>query len=163
MAAKTKAEPTALKIRAEDAEDIAVIAACVQDAVVRKRDIGYVPRERRFALVLNRYCWECEAGARSGPGARRRSGLHFDGVLKVETRHFRALAPETPLELLTIVCETVADGEAILFLPFAGGTEIRLHVEAIDGYLADIGPAWKTASKPSHPVDENGQPRRNRR
>lgn len=163
MAAKMKAEPTALKFRAEDVEDIAVIAACVQDAVVRKRDIGYVPRERRFALVLNRYCWECEAGTRRGPGARRRAGLHFEGVQKVGTRRFRALAPETPLELLTILCETGADGEATLFLLFAGGTEIRLHVEAIDGYLADLGPAWKTASKPSHPVDADGQPRRNQR
>ncbi len=163
MAAKAKAETAPLKFRAEDAEDLAVIAACIQDAVVRKCDMSYLPREHRFAMVLNRYCWEREVRLRRGAGARTRAGLHFEGVLKVETRGFRDLAAETPLELLTIVCETGTDGAATLFLPFAGGTEIRLHVEAIDGYLADLGPAWKTVNKPSHPVAAVEPPRRTRK
>ena len=48
----------ALKLRAEDAEDLAVISACLQDALVPVRDLAYVPEDRTFLLVANRFRWE---------------------------------------------------------------------------------------------------------
>ena len=43
-------EGAALKLRAEDAEDLAVISACLQDALVAVRDLAYDPEERSFPV-----------------------------------------------------------------------------------------------------------------
>jgi hypothetical protein len=48
----------ALKLRAEDRDDLAVISACLQDALVAVGDIAYVPEERSFVFVANRFRWE---------------------------------------------------------------------------------------------------------
>src|ERR1700739_345831 len=49
---------TALKLRAEDADDLAVISACLQDALVAVRDLAFVPQDQTFVLVANRFSWE---------------------------------------------------------------------------------------------------------
>ena len=56
----------ALKLRAEDADDLAVISACLQDALVAVRDLAFVPQDRAFLMAANRFRWE---------GAARRSAL----------------------------------------------------------------------------------------
>jgi len=158
-ASKSRQE-TALKLRAEDAEDMAIIAACLQDAVVLQGDMTYLPKQRRFALVVSRYCWEDDqpsSGARSGRGRRVRTGLHFDGVLKVDTLSLDRRDAARALALLTIVAEPSADAGAALLLMFAGGAIVRLTVECIDCHLADIGPSWETPRQPRHPVDDAPQ------
>jgi hypothetical protein len=65
-----------LKLLALDSEDLGVIAATTQDAVVRVADMGYAKTDRRFALLMNRYAWE-ESGKQ---GQRKRAALHFDRV-----------------------------------------------------------------------------------
>ena len=42
-------EPDRLKLLALDDEDLAVISACVQDAVLKVGDLSYLPKERRFS------------------------------------------------------------------------------------------------------------------
>ena len=69
------AEP--LKLIALDAEDLAVVSAHLQDAVVRKGDIAWLPAEQRFALALRRFDWE---GAERGQKRRRLAALHFERV-----------------------------------------------------------------------------------
>jgi len=44
-----------LKIIARDAEDLAVVAACLQDALIPLNEMRYLPQERRFILVANRF------------------------------------------------------------------------------------------------------------
>lgn len=144
-----------LKLRAEDAEDLAVIAACLQDAVALQRDMAYLPRQRRFAIVLSRFRWEDEVakGAVPRPGGRRiRTGLHFEGVLRAEVANLDFAETERPLELLTITCEPDESGGAELVLLFCGGSAVRLRVECIECYLADMGEPWDTSLKPNHPV-----------
>ena len=73
-----------LKLRAEDAEDIAVIATCLQDALVQVSDIAYLPEERRFVMVANRFCWEdCGQPDGSALFSRVHCGVVFDGVARV--------------------------------------------------------------------------------
>ena len=71
---------TDLKLLALDAEDLEVISATTQDAIVRVGDMGYAQADRRFALLMNRYAWE-EPGKK---GQRKRSALHFDSVQAVQ-------------------------------------------------------------------------------
>jgi hypothetical protein len=47
----------ALKLRAEDADDLAVLSACLQDALVPVRDLAYVADQKIFVFVANRFRW----------------------------------------------------------------------------------------------------------
>ena len=47
-----------LTIAAEDADDLEIISAQLQDAVARVKDLVYLPKSRRFAAVFNRFKWE---------------------------------------------------------------------------------------------------------
>ncbi len=151
-----------LKLRAEDADDLAVIAACLQDAVVLRRDMTYRPRERRFAAVLNRFRWEKERAdaaaprpARARRGERIRTGLHFDHVGAVKTRHLES-DNAAALELLTIDARLDPAGGAEITLVFAGGGEIKLAAECIDCSLDDLTEPWSARARPAHPIDESG-------
>ena len=69
-----------LFLAAEDAEDLEIVSARLQDAVAKIKDLVYLPKSRRFAALFNRFKWE-EAEKRRGPNLRVQTGLHFDAVL----------------------------------------------------------------------------------
>jgi Protein of unknown function (DUF2948) len=148
-----------LKLAALDSEDLEVISAHLQDAVVRIRDICYLPREQRFALVANRFNWSAAADAmqrraRTGGYERRRTGLHFERVLKAQCSHIKQGAKDSVLELLAIRFGETSAPAGIVMLHFAGGGAIRLEVECIEAAMTDLGPAWSTRSCPKHPLEE---------
>lgn len=140
---------TDLKLLALDAEDLDVISATTQDAVVRVGDMGYAKADQRFALLMNRFAWEDGVGK---TGVRKRAALHFDRVKAVRTAGFDPNAQEGSLELLTIrFTETEGPG-GVIDLTFAGGGAIRLEVEVLEARLQDLGAAWAARVKPEHAV-----------
>ncbi len=143
---------TDLKLLALDTEDLEVISAHVQDAVVRVADMGYARGDRRFALLMNRFDWESGTGRRN-KGVRKRAALHFDGVQSVATNGFDPAAPEGVLELLAITFMPIDGPAGIVELRFAGGGTVRLGVECLEARLSDLGASWAAAAKPSHPLD----------
>ena len=48
----------ALRLRAMDEDDLQVIAACLQDALVPLREMAFMGEERRFMAAFNRFQWE---------------------------------------------------------------------------------------------------------
>jgi hypothetical protein len=141
-----------LKLIAEDEEDLAIISAYVQDAVIRIGDLAYLPKSRRFGVFLNRYCWEgCGDNA---VGERTRSGLHFNNVLKVKAMKVRQNNPEAVVELLALRFNPREGGSGSIDLMLAGGGCIRLEVEAIDAVLRDISGHWPARARPAHSLDE---------
>ncbi len=50
--------PRHLKLRARDIDDMAVMAAMLQEAVVRPAEMTYQAREKRFVMVISRFRWE---------------------------------------------------------------------------------------------------------
>jgi hypothetical protein len=142
-----------LKLAAFDAEDLEVLSAHLQDAVLTVGDIGWLPRPGRFALVARRFAWECcEEG--KGRYERRLTGLHFDRVVRVQSRGIDRAAPDTVLELLAV---RFAPGESpggAVELVFAGGKDVRLEVECVEAGMSDLGVAWETARRPDHPGAE---------
>lgn len=145
-------EPDRLKLLAMDDEDLAVISAHVQDAVLKVADLVNLPKERRFAIGMNRFTWEKADGARRN-FERRRAALTFDRVLSVKTSHIDRDRPEAVLELLAVGFEPEGEAPAgNVMLYFAGGGAIRIAVECIEARLADLGTAWATRSKPSHDI-----------
>ncbi|HWI27820.1 MAG TPA: DUF2948 family protein [Stellaceae bacterium] len=139
-----------LKLRAEDEEDIAVISAILQDALVAVGEMAFLPEEKRFALVANRFLWEPPAGGPRQDFARRMTGLRFDGVRSVRRRGFNLRDRDRLLVLLAIQAE--AGG---IRLDFAGGSSIRLEVESILCHLDDLGEPWPTRWRPRHPVEDD--------
>jgi len=142
---------TDLKLIALDSEDLDVVSAHVQDAVLRVADMGYARADRRFALLMNRFDWENQQPR--SKGLRKRAGLHFDAVTHVAYAGFDPAAPEGVLELLAIAFLPGAAPAGIIELRFAGGGTVRLTVDYIEARLADLGAAWAAAAKPTHRLD----------
>ncbi len=153
----------ALKLIALDKEDLQILSAHMQDAVMRVDDIVYLPSQKRFAAIANRFNWEKslknENGAKEDEKdyERRRAALRFERVLGAQIQNIELDAKDTVLELLTIQYEESAEpptGDIILV--FSGGAAIRLEVECIEAELKDLGAAWRTKSKPEHTEAEDG-------
>ena len=136
--------PARLRLLAQDAEDLAVISAAMQDAVAKVGDIDYEPKARRLTIAFNRYAWE------AGGGARVRSALQLAGVLKVEARKIRREAPEAVIEILAMTFEPGEAPGGVVTLSCAGGGDLRATVECVDAVLADVSQPWPTPRKPAH-------------
>jgi|SRR5262245_61190672 len=140
-----------LKLLAEDEEDLGIISAHVQDAIAQVGDLAYLPKSRRFAAMINRYCWEgCGDDA---IGERRRAGLHFNGVLNAKALNVRQNDPNAVVELLAIKFTPRGDGAGSIDLMLAGGGCIRLEVETIDAALRDMEEHWPATARPTHGVE----------
>lgn len=145
-----------LKLIAFDEEDLAVVSSHLQDAVLRVADLAYLPSQRRFAVVLNRFNWEKAAG--EGPEAgfeRCRAALRFERVLGAQLKHLRPTAGERVLSLLSVRFEAGEPPSGYVTLTFSGDASIRLQVECIEAELKDLGPSWKARSRPQHPSGES--------
>jgi hypothetical protein len=142
-----------LKLVALDDEDLAVLSAHLQDAVLKVGDMTYLAREKRFALVVNRFDW---AGAASGLRRRRRTGVHFDRVLKVQANRLRTAATDAVVNLLAVIFTPADAPSGHVTLVFSGGAALRLEVECLEVQMSDLGPVWETQSTPVH--DPGGEP-----
>ena len=139
-----------LWLMAVDDEDLKVISACFQDAVAKVGDFAFMPGERRFAFVANRFVWECAGDRQKGVFARVRAGAHFDDVRSVKHLNIRSDAKDAVVELLAVRYEPVGDGAGAIVFDFAGGGAICLDVEAINAEMRDISDPWRTRARPGH-------------
>lgn len=143
---------TPLRLLAFDAEDLAILSAHFQDAVLHAGDTAWLPREKRFAFVANRFDWD---GAARGEGnRRRRAAVHFERVLNVRSR---GLDPQNAGAVLNLLAISFTPGDApagVIELLFSGDACIRLEVECLEAAMKDLGPAWTTEHCPGHPLDE---------
>ncbi len=137
---------TALKLFAFDPEDLAVLSAHLQDAIATVGDIAYLPKEKRFAMVLNRFDWTAADG---NPPVRRRAGIHFERVLAAKTRGIDLAAREAIVNLLAVEFEEQESPSGVVTLLFSGGAAIQLEVECLEAALCDLGPQWP-AQRPRH-------------
>jgi hypothetical protein len=141
-----------LKLIALDADDLAVLSAHLQDAVIRVADVAYLARERRFAAIGNRFDWMAASGPEMPEGyARRRAALRFERVLGAQVQGIDLRAKDAVLSLLAVTFEPTSAPEGDVTLHFADGGAIRLHVECIEAELKDLGPVWRVDFKPQHP------------
>jgi hypothetical protein len=141
------AKTASLKLLAQDAEDLAVISAALQDAVAKIGDIRWDASARTLTLACNRFRWEA-AGQKKGE--RIRSALQLGDVTGVQARKLRRDAKGAVVELLSVAFEPgEAPGGAVL-LTFAGGGDLKVSVDCLDVILADVSDAWSTPRRPEH-------------
>ena len=146
-----------LKLRATDLEDLAVVSAVLQDALVTVGEMAYLPDEKRFVLVANRFRWEPPTGEARKNFERTLTGLCLDGVTRVQRRGFNPREEERILSLLAIrAAGGTVENPAALILDFAGGTSIRLEIGRVLCHLDDLGEPWPTRWRPQHPVADAG-------
>jgi hypothetical protein len=142
-------------IAAEDAEDLEIISAQLQDAVARVNDLVYLPKTHRFAGVFNRFKWE-DAERFTGRNLRVRSGLYFNNVLSVKSHNLKRDNPYAIVSLLAIQFTPVdnEDCGGIVELLFAGGGAMKLEVECLDAGLTDLSGPWSAQGRPQHQLDD---------
>lgn len=148
-----------LKLIALDAEDLAVLSAHLQDAVLRVGDIAYLKSEKRFAAIANRFDWgqAVSTAAKKNAFTRRRTGLRFERVLDAKISQIDLKSKDTVLSLLSIEFKPANEAEGPdghITLNFSGGGAIRLGVECIEAELSDLGAAWTTRRQPKHAAGE---------
>ncbi|TDQ77577.1 Protein of unknown function (DUF2948) [Dongia mobilis] len=161
---------TDFRVMAKDRDDLAVIAACLQDALVPLSEIRYLAQENRFIMLLNRFRWErnAETGQRRSPQKgddasfhdaddyhdteqRIHCGLCVDLVSSVRSRGIDLKKRGAFLSLLTMQFD---DGQ--LTLLFSGGGMIQLTVDELSVYLKDMGEGWPTQWRPDHQLGRAG-------
>jgi len=146
-----------LRLIALDEQDLEIVSSHLQDAVVRIGEMAYVPSQKRFAAILNRFNWEkATKAAKSNENERRRAALRFDRVLGAQIKSLKPTASDRVLSLLAVRFEASDHPSGYVTLTFSGDASIRLHVECIEAQLTDLGPAWRARSKPQHPGEEPG-------
>jgi hypothetical protein len=133
-----------LRLLAQDAEDLAVISAAMQDAVAKVGDITYEPRARLLTIAFNRYCWET-----TGSG-RVRSALQLGGVMKVQARKIRRTPRDAVIEVLAVSFDAGEAPGGMITVSCAGGGDLRAVVECVDAVLADVSEPWPTPRAPTH-------------
>jgi len=154
-----------MRLMAKDAEDLAVVASCLQDALVPLAEMQFLRAEQRFVMLLNRYRWERlaegdSAGADAsfadadagGANQRINSGLCIDRVTAVRSRGLDRAKPGRFLSLMTMGL----DGPHRLNLLFSGGGAIQLEIEELNLFLQDLGEAWPTQWRPDHALGAAG-------
>ena len=143
-----------LRVVAQEAADVPVLSALVQDAVLHAADLRYDQRRRRFAALVNRFRWEDrDAAARTGrPFERVRALLTLEDVRSVRSQGFDRRDGSLVLSILSLSWEAGDDGTGRLILTLAGDGAVALEVEALDVRLEDVTKPYIAPSRraPDH-------------
>lgn len=132
-----------LLLLAQDADEVPLISALAQDAIVQPADIAYDRRARRLVLLIDRYRWE--AGDRS----RVRSALRIESVQRVQRRGWTDTASHDPAITVLDLLAFGLEGD-VLTITFAAGATLRVEIECVDVILEDISTPWLAGSEPVH-------------
>jgi Protein of unknown function (DUF2948) len=153
---------TTLRLAALDADDLTVLSAHLQDAILTSADLVYQPKQRLVALMVNRFDWLDSASATQSRGrkpslVRRKAMVRIERVERARTKNLAVSEAQTVLSLLAMTFEAGAEPGGTVVLTFSGGAEMRLDVECIEIMLTDLGPSWSTPSQPTHPDDVSSE------
>src|SRR5690606_1935040 len=125
--ARDAMDDDALKFIVLDPEDLAVVSAHVQDAVVKVADVIWRPQEKRLVMGLNRFDWEAAQDA-APQYRRRRAALRFERVLGCKCKSVDPSGKDAVLNLLAVEFTETDAPAGFVTLIFSGGGALRLDV-----------------------------------
>lgn len=129
-----------LRLKATDAEDLAVIAACLQDARVCLKEMVFQPEEHRFAAAFTRYRRERQKDWSSCEGLTEcLAAVVFDDIAEVKYRGLDGSQLDKEMTLLTIATEPGREHLIHIDLVFEGDVQIQLRTDRISCRLDDFG------------------------
>jgi hypothetical protein len=139
-------ESGSLKLRAIDIEDLAVLAAFLQDAIANVSEMAYLPDDRRFVLAVCRFRWERALSDTPEEVFERVScAITVEGVDDPKYRGFSLKERNRTMPLLTVTYDDTA-----VILTFGGDAAVKLPVAGLDLRIEDFGECWPTKQKPEH-------------
>ena len=140
-------ERAPLKLQIQTAEDIAVLSALLQDALINSRDIHIDLKSGELVFIADRYCWEVG----DGRAERVLAGLRVGGVKAVQHKNMSMADDETLFyNLLDIAYEMTSPQEAYLIFTFSAGCAMRLQIDSLMMALSDIAPPRPAIATPDH-------------
>jgi len=142
-----------LKLVALDKDDIEVVSAHVQDALVKVGEMLWQPRERRFVMALKRFDWMNAVETKDAESAeyrRCRTALRFERVTACKCRGLDQTDKNALLNLLAVEFVEREAPSGTVTLTFSGGGAIRLDVECLEAELVDLGEVFAAAICPDH-------------
>tara|TARA_B100001027_G_scaffold170517_1_gene122006 strand:+ start:65 stop:508 length:444 start_codon:yes stop_codon:yes gene_type:complete len=143
-------KPKNLKLIARSVEDLRVVSAHLQDAIVNINDIANLKKNKILLLQLNRFMWEDVEKGVFRKNKRIRTVLKFENIIKVKSRNIDQAGKDKFLDFLTIETKQMIDNNYEMKILFAGDSIIKIIAEAIEVTLDDQGEAWDTKNKPKH-------------
>ena len=143
-------KPKNLKLIARTVEDLRVVSAHLQDAIVNINDIANLKKNKILLLQLNRFMWEDVEKGVFRKNKRIRTVLKFENIIKVKSRNIDQAGKDKFLDFLTIETKQMIDNNYEMKILFAGDSIIKIIAEAIEVTLDDQGEAWDTKNKPKH-------------
>lgn len=168
---------TRMKLRARDGEDLRVVAAFLQDAILPVKEMAYLPRDRRFVMLFNRFKWERlpeegpVAALESAPAPKAEPAADEQDATFLEDEQeqggpvyervhcaltfdgvggakLRGIDRKDKSRLLELLTiEADKDGIALVF---AGEAAIRLQARKVRAHMEDMGEPWPTTNLPRH-------------
>ncbi len=157
-------EAQRLKLRADDPEDLAIVSAQLQDAIVPIGDMAFLAPQKRFVMVANRFMWDVGAvDGIEGPDdakpedegpvyLRSNCGVRFEGVTGVRTR---GVDLQDRAQLMELLAVRWVDGGTEL--EFSGNGTIRLEMARPVCLMEDIGEPWPTTRRPTHMFEDEAE------
>tara|TARA_B100001989_G_scaffold141212_1_gene100319 strand:- start:92 stop:535 length:444 start_codon:yes stop_codon:yes gene_type:complete len=143
-------KPKNLKLIARSVEDLRVVSAHLQDAIVNINDIANLKKNKILLLQLNRFMWEDVEKGVFRKNKRIRTILKFENVIKVKSKNIVLAGKDKFLDFLTIETSQMINNNFEMKILFAGGSIIKITAEVIEVTLDDQGEAWDTKNKPKH-------------
>ncbi len=147
-----------LKLVALDKDDVEVMSAHLQDALVKVSDIFWRPGEHRFVMAVNRFDWmnavDADAFKTKSPEYRRcRTALRFERVVSCKCRGLDQRGKDAVLNLLAVEFTERDAPAGTVTMTFSGGGAIRLEVECLEAELVDLGEVFAAMACPHHFTD----------
>jgi hypothetical protein len=139
-----------LKLLATSDEDLRVVAAHLQDAIVSIQDIASLKKSRIFLIQLNRFMWEDVEKGVFRKNKRIRTILKVENVISVLSKRINKKKEKNFLDFLTIESNLLADKSYEIQLIFSGDAVIKIKTEVIDVTLDDQGYPWESKTQPKH-------------
>jgi len=133
-----------LKLIAQDDEQLTILSSLAQDSIIKSNEMGYDKKNKRFALLMNRYRHEEENPSRI------RTAIHFDYVESIKSVGIDKESKDEILVLLAIRFEIKSKPSGSIFLEFSNNKSISFDVESIEAFLTDMGEPWKISNRPDH-------------
>ena len=141
-----------LKLIARTEEDLRVVSAHLQDAIVNVSDIANLKKNKIFLMQMNRFMWEDVEKGVFRKNKRIRTVLKFENIVKVYSKNINQLKKNKFLDFLTIETIQMPDNNYEMKIVFAGNSMIKIISEVIEVTLDDQGSAWDTKNMPKHKV-----------
>lgn len=145
-----------LKLLARDQQDLEVVSAILQDAVVPVSGLAFKAGEKRFQAYLCRFCWdevpdqagqEGDSPLRPACYERVRCTLDIFGAEAIKTSGFDPSDESLMLDLLALLVDPQG-----LSLVFAGGGKIGIRATDCKIRRRITVNLIFTRKKPSHPA-----------